>query len=323
MRKLNLALLFCSIVFHSSAQSAWQPASLQLPTRWSKLVSPTNALPEYPRREMVRGDWQNLNGLWDFAITDSGAGRPDHFDGQILVPYPLESALSGVKKALLPNQHLWYRRMFDLPKKETNSRYLLHFGAVDFQAAVYVNRKNAGMHMGGYQEFTLDITERLMQGNNELTVVVLDQTDKGNNPKGKETLKPQGIMYTATSGIWQTVWLERVPRAYIRGLYLTPDVDNSRLSIRVDGEGAANKDYGVEVIAYSGPAIISRMSGSPDSVLQLPVDHLHLWSPDDPFLYDLSVRLLYKGKAVDTVRSYFGMRKIEIKKDPSGQERIF
>lgn len=305
------------------SQNGWQMKTVQIQTRWAKDVSPENALPEYPRPQMVRGEWQSLNGLWDYAIIDSTADRPDRFEGSILVPYPLESALSGVKKSLLPDQRLWYKRNLALGEKRTDKRYLLHFGAVDYQTVVYVNGKETGRHTGGYQEFTIDITEALKKGDNELLVGVWDPTDKGNNPRGKQALNPQGIMYTPTSGIWQTVWLETVPPVFITSLYMTPVVDSGYLSLTVNVNDKA-AGYSIEAFAKgTGSAVEGIIKGNTNGLLQLPVPNAHLWSPGDPFLYDLTVRLLYKGKPVDEVSSYFGMRKIGITKDDHGQERIF
>jgi beta-galactosidase/beta-glucuronidase len=266
---------------------------------------------------MVWSEWQNLNGLWDYAITDSTTFRPNNFDGKILVPYPIESALSGVKRALLPGQKLWYQRSIEVKEKQKDKKYLLHFGAVDYRASVYVNGKQVGEHTGGYQEFTLDISDALQTGKNDLIVAVLDPTDQGNSPKGKQVLKPEGIMYTASSGIWQTVWLETVPAEYIDHLQLTPDVDNSNLRILVNVT-KNSKDYTVE--AGSGGSVIK---GDANKEMLLKISNARLWSPDDPFLYDITIKLLYNGKVADEVKSYFGMRKIEIKKDSLGQKRIF
>lgn len=250
-----------------------------------------------------------MNGLWDYAITDSITYRPNEFEGRILVPYPIESAPSGVKKSLQPNQKLWYQRVIELKEKKTDKKYLLHFGAVDYRCAVYVNGKEVGVHAGGYQEFTFDITNTLQKGNNEVVVVVLDPTDKGDNPKGKQVLNPQGIMYTSTSGIWQTVWMEEVPKNYIESLKITPDVDGGYVSIIVK----SNSNEAVELIAGNNKA-----SGTTNTEIKLKIPNAKLWSPSDPYLYDLIVKT-----KTDEVKSYFGMRKVEIKKDEIGQERIY
>jgi beta-galactosidase/beta-glucuronidase len=199
-----------------------QPVTIQ--SRWAKDVSPANALKEYPRPQLVRDNWTNLNGLWDYAITAKNAVQPSSFNGQILVPYPIESALSGVKKELKPNQNLWYKRTFTKPETKSGDKVKLNFGAVDYEATVFVNGQQVGKHEGGYTEFVLDITPALKDGNNEIVVKVFDPTGEGVGPHGKQVLNPANIYYTPTSGIWQTVWLEVVPGASISSLYMTPEI---------------------------------------------------------------------------------------------------
>lgn len=305
------------------AQYGWQMQPVEIQTKWAKEVSASNVLPEYPRPQMTRGAWQNLNGLWEYAVTGLADPQPQQMEGQIMVPFAIESALSGVKKPLLPEQRLWYKRSFKSPAIKGGKRVLLHFGAVDQQTSVSVNGKPVGEHSGGYDAFSFDITDALKpSGENELVVSVLDPSDKGNAPYGKQTLRPRFILYTAISGIWQTVWLETVSAVHISDLYMTPDVDKKQLQLQVNVAGNA-KDYVVEAQAKSNGQVISTTTGAPGAALQLPVQNAHLWSPADPFLYDLSIRLLYKGKVVDTVGSYFGMRKIAIQKDEKGMDRIF
>lgn len=319
-KALTIGAILCVFMVSGYAQSIneWKMQPVSIKTRWAKDVNPANVLPEYPRPQMVRDQWENLNGLWQYAVTDKAAGLPMQYQGQILVPFPIESALSGVKKPLLPTQRLWYKRNITRPNLKKGERALLHFGAVDWQATVYVNGKEVGGHTGGYQEFAIDITEALKVGNNELVVGVLDPTDQGPNPHGKQVLQPKNILYTASSGIWQTVWIETVPGTYIENLYMTPDVDNQQLSLKVNVIGNS-KDYQIEAAASNG----SIKKGKPGEELKLAVNNARLWSPDDPYLYHLNVRLLYKGKIVDSVGSYFGMRKIEVKKDEQGVERLF
>jgi len=301
-----------------TTQNTWQMQPIEIKTRWAKEVSPRNVLPEYPRPQMVRQEWQNLNGLWQYVITEKDDHLPANYNDQILVPFPIESALSGVKKTLLPSQRLWYKRIISKPDINGNKRVLLHFGAVDWQATVYVNGKQIGNHTGGYQNFSFDITNALKNGNNELVVSVYDPTDKGPNPHGKQVLRPGGIYYTPSSGIWQTVWMEIVPAAHITNINLTPDVDNGLLQLKVDATENAS-DYTIEAVASNG----SNIKGSVGKPMLLPIPDAHLWSPDDPYLYNLNIRLFYKGKLVDTIGSYFGMRKVEIKKDEKGFDRIF
>jgi len=287
---------------------------LQMPTRWAASVSPANALPEYPRPQLVRESWQNLNGLWQYAITAQDAGKPSRYDGEILVPYPLESGLSGVAKPLKEDQLLWYRRVISAEADRDGQRVLLHFGAVDFRATLYVNDREIGTHIGGYQGFTFDITDTLKPADNELILKVSDPGTKGPYPRGKQSGS------WAVSGIWQTVWLERVPRTYIEDLKITPNVDSSQLQlqVKISGESAG---YVVRAIARNSVQVVADQPVDGTTALRIP--NPRLWSPDDPFLYDLDVRLLKGGKVVDEVKSYFGMRKIEIRKDAKGVDRIF
>lgn len=314
---LGLGLALCAM---TAMGQEWSMKPTQIPTRWAAAVNPAQALPEYPRPQLVRAQWQNLNGVWRYAITPKEALPPERYDGAILVPYPLESALSGVQKPLKPDQALWYQRTLTIAPGKKGERTLLHFGAVDFEATVYVNGQEAGSHSGGYQSFTLDITDKVKAGDNELTVKVFDPTDTGPNPHGKQSSRPQGIVYTASSGIWQTVWLETVPAVYIDGLKLTPDVDRNRVLLQVSVQGKLD-GLTVEAVAKSGAAIVAQQPVKGPTALT--IANPRLWSPDDPFLYDLEVRLLKKGKPVDQVQSYFGLRKIELKKDAAGIERIF
>jgi|GEM_PF-957364 len=310
----------------------WRPADNPLYTRWAKDVTPGSALSEYPRPQMVRKQWENLNGLWDYAVTDSGVVMPSAFEGQILVPYPIESALSGVKRALKPNEKLWYRRTIEIGDTMNGNR-VLHFGAIDWEAAIYVNEKMVGRHKGGYTSFDFDISRFIKKGKNELIICVLDPTDQGGNPHGKQALDPGGIVYTATSGIWQTVWLEPLPEKYISNLVITPSVDSSCVSLATDvfiGESG----YSIEVSAFDhGAEVAKGIAVNFDTdikggniaryQLNLNISEPHLWSPRDPFLYDLVIKLVHKGKVIDQIGSYFGMRKVEIKRDSAGKDRIF
>ncbi len=318
--RMTLAVLVIAMILGCVASAAYQPVEGKIMTRWAKEVSPANALPDYPRPQMVRKEWKNLNGLWDYAIRPVSQPLPESFDGQILVPYPVESALSGVKKPVTPNDKLWYRRTFEVPGNWPKGRLLLHFGAVDFSTEVWVNGTNLGNHVGGYDPFTFDITNALKSsGTQELIVAVTDPTDRGTQPRGKQVLKPHGIMYTAVTGIWQTVWIEPVPAAYIRGLIVTPDIDNQTLSVVVD---AAGDTTGLNFAASAKGFGLSCSTSSSDKALTLTINNPRLWSPDAPNLYDLTVRLTDKGNDVDSVQSYFGMRKIAIGKDQAGIQRL-
>ena len=300
--------------------SDWKPAAGHIMTEWAASIDPAAPLPEYPRPQMVRPDWQNLNGLWDYAITAKEAPQPDAFDGEILVPFAIETALSGVKRPLLPDQRLWYRRRFTIPEAWSGKRILLHFEAVDWQCICSVNGKRVGEHTGGYVPFCLDITDALREGENQLVVAVRDPTDKHWQQKGKQVLAPKTIYYTATSGIWQTVWLEPVPLDnHIQRLRLLPDIDAESLEIQV----FASTDCEVRLTASSQGKKISRSEGAIARHLRLPVLEPRLWCPEDPFLYDLKGEILKGGQIVDSVDSYFGMREVSTAVGPSGHKRIF
>jgi hypothetical protein len=317
-KTLSFAVAMCCIIPNFSFAQDWKIQPVAIQSRWAKDVSPTNALKEYPRPQMVRANWTNLNGLWDYAITAKDVAKPVSYEGRILVPYPLESALSGVKKALLPSQNLWYKRVFDRPKLKAGEKVKLNFGAVDWQATVFINGTQVGEHTGGYTEFSFDITAALKEGRNEVVVKVFDPTDQGIGPHGKQVLNPANIYYTPTSGIWQTVWMEVVPAENIEQLVMTPDIDKGVLRLT----GTFPAGYAVEATALDGGVVVGKMTGNAGTELVIPVKNAKLWSPGSPFLYDVVVRIK-KGNAVeDEVRSYFGMRKISVSKDDKGLDRI-
>ena len=296
----------------------WRPAAGPLETPWTCDVSPEQVWPEYPRPQMVRPHWTNLNGLWDYAIVAKDAKQPSSWDGEILVPFAVESALSGAKKSVSPEQRLWYRRSFVRPTMKAGERLLLHFGAVDWQCTLWVNGVKVGDHTGGYDPFTFDITDKVKAGDNELVLVVSDPTDKGYQPRGKQVLKPGGIMYTAVTGIWQTVWLETVPQDHIKSLKIVPNVDRGSVTVTVDTAGAAT----VEVKALDQGLVVASERGKAGKPITLAIPSAKLWSPDSPYLYDLKVSLLEKGRPADAVSSYFGMRKIEVAPDADGLLRL-
>ena len=308
-------------------------------TRWAKDVSPDKVLPEYPRPQMVRKEWQNLNGLWDYAIRPKGDSRPplDGADGKILVPFPVQSALSGVMKDVSPDQRLWYARKFAVPKDWAGRRVLLHFGAVDWETTVVVNGKEVGAHRGGYDPFSFDITDALQDnptGEQELLVSVWDPTDAATQPRGKQVLKPGGIYYTAVTGIWQTVWLEPVGADAIQSLKIVPDVDGGQVGVTVNVRSKEAEPAGAPklvVRAFDAKQPISEFQpqagagGGNQSVTigSIKLDQAKLWSPESPFLYSLRVTLERDGQVVDEVESYFAMRKVSLRKDEHGVQRIF
>jgi len=314
---LCTVLLLCS-----SIHAKWQPARGPLLTKWAERISPKNAHCEYPRPQMVRKSWQNLNGLWDYAIVHKSQQQPDAFDGKILVPFPIESALSGVMKPVGQENRLWYRRTFRIPRTWKGRCVLLHFGAVDWDTTVWVNGTQVGTHRGGYDPFTFNITDALKETTEqEIVVSVWDPTNAGTQPRGKQVDKPGGIWYTAVTGIWQTVWLEPVPGAYIKSIKIIPDVDNK--SVRVTTACPDPAGYSVEVEVKDGWFTKDKNKGSAGEEVVLNIKKPKLWSPDSPFLYDLKVTLTDgKGKKTDAVSSYFGMRKIEVRKDKKGINRL-
>jgi hypothetical protein len=290
-------------------------------TRWAQDVIPEQPHPEYPRPQLERGRWLNLNGLWEYAVrlTDS---IPRVYDGHILVPYPVESALSGVMQRV-DGKYLWYRRTFSVPADWREERTLLHFGAVDWDATIWLNGQEVGTHQGGYDPFTLDITEALTDaGEQELIVRVWDPSDYGTQPSGKQVMNPQGIWYTPTTGIWQTVWLEPIPEAHISGLRFEPDIDANTLRLTVQGH-AAGTAQSLRAVAFEDGMPVAEATGAPSDTLELVFDQPKLWSPDSPFLYDLRVDLLEHGTVADHVESYFGLRKIALAQDEHGVTRLF
>lgn len=314
-----VALLAAGLASTAKAadESAWKPVDGTLKTRWAAKVDPKSPHPEYPRPQLVREKWTNLNGLWEYAIRPKDEGQPAKFDGEILVPYPVESALSGVRKPVSPEERLWYRRTVKVARPVDGSRLLLHFGAVDWDATVYVNGEEVGRHKGGFDPFTFDVTDSLKDSDSqEIVVSVQDPTDEGSQPRGKQVLKPHGIYYTANTGIWQTVWLEPVPERRVESLKIVPDIDAGE--VRVSAKLSVNDpDATVRVKVSDGDKTIGEAVGRPNSVIAIKIDEPKLWSPDDPFLYDLKVDV--EG---DEVGSYFGMRKIAMGKDEAGVNRL-
>ena len=319
--KKNFLTMLLALALCGSTFAQWKPAGDKIKTSWGEQLDPKNVLPEYPRPIMERSDWKNLNGLWKYAITKKGDPTPAAYQGDILVPFAVESSLSGVGKMINEKEELWYQRTFDIPSAWRGKQILLHFGAVDWKAEVWVNDVKVGEHTGGFTPFYFDITSVLNKGNNDLVVKVWDPSDRGEQPRGKQIANPHGIWYTPVTGIWQTVWLEPVATQYITNLKTTPDIDNNSVKVEV----AANTTSAdkVEVKVFDGKNLVAKgaaLNGVPVE-LAMPAN-AKLWSPDSPFLYNMEVTLYKDGKAIDQVKSYTAMRKYSIRKGQNGITRL-
>jgi beta-galactosidase/beta-glucuronidase len=314
-------LLCCGRIY--AQQNQWKPIRERILTPWAEKVDPRAPLPEYPRPIMVRNNnWKSLNGLWQYAIIPKSQNEPSKYDGKILVPYAVESALSGVGKPVGKNSLLWYKNIITLPSSMKSKTVLLHFGAVDWQTEVFVNGRSAGKHEGGFDPFTLDITSYLKQGaKQEIKVRVWDPTDDGPQPRGKQVKKPEGIWYTPVTGIWQTVWLEAVPKTYIVSTTHTPNIDNKTIKIAANIKDARPGDkLAIEVMDGQTRLSQKQIGASDSAVISLP--NQKLWSPSNPFLYGLHITLLRNNKPVDNIDSYFAMRKISIAPDAKGIQKL-
>jgi len=316
--KLLLLSSLCSVITFAQ----WQPSGERIKTRWASQIDVNNVLPEYPRPLMERSEWMNLNGLWNYTILPVGKQAPSAFDGKILVPFAVESSLSGVQKNVGKANELWYEREFMIPAKWKNNRVILHFGAVDWKTDVWVNNVKVGQHTGGYTPFSFEITAALKNGSNKLMVKVWDPTNDGYQPRGKQVNKPEGIWYTPVTGIWQTVWLEPVPDKFITQVKTTPNIDINILNVEVATNNFSASDR-IEVKVMDGSKVVA----TAQSINHLPVeivmpDQVKLWSPDSPFLYDLEITLWNGTKQIDKVKSYAAMRKYSIKRDENGIVRL-
>jgi len=319
MKKLLIAV--ATLLLTITVQAQWKPAGDHIRTEWADKIDVNHVLPEYPRPVMERSDWSNLNGLWSYAVRPAGENCPVKFDGSILVPFALESSLSGVQKELKDNQELWYSRSFNTPGNWKGKKILLHFGAVDWKADVWVNDIKIGNHTGGYSAFSFDITSALKKGDNKLVVKVWDPTSNGEQPRGKQAYNPGGIFYTPVSGIWQTVWLEPVASHYITALKTTPDIDKGKLTVAVETDVVLNGDV-VEVKLFDGASLVGTGKSLAGQPVEVVVSDQKLWSPESPFLYNMQVTLMRDGHALDNVKSYAAMRKYSSHKDEKGHLRL-
>lgn len=320
--KRRFVLTVLCLVAMCGVFAQWAPAGDKIKTTWGENLDPNNVLPEYPRPIMERSEWQNLNGLWQYAVVDKGSAIPTTFEGDILVPFAIESSLSGVARRIHDRQELVYQRSFTIPSAWKNKRVLLHFGAVDWKADVWVNDIKVGSHTGGYAPFSFDITPALEGKSNKLTVKVWDPTDRSYQPRGKQVSNPSGIWYTPVSGIWQTVWLEPVNEKHIQDLRILPNIDRKMLTVDAAVANAADADM-LEVKVFDGDQLVATGKSINQQIVEIamPADS-KLWSPESPFLYTLQVSLKSGGKVVDQVDSYAAMRKFSTRRDRNGIVRL-
>lgn len=314
----HFAVMLLAAVAVSCNMVEWSPAGEHIMTRWGESLRPSTVHQEYPRPQMVRDSWLNLNGLWDYAITPASAEDSDCSDGKILVPFAVESALSGVGRAVTGDDALWYSRGFVIPRSWKDKRIMLNFGAVDWFAQVYVDGKFAGEHKGGYAPFSFDITDLLEdKRNHSLKLKVMDGTDKSWQPRGKQMLEPHGIWYTAVTGIWQTVWMEPVAATHVCSYNAVSDIDKGELRVFVEAD---LQDGDVcRVTLLDGDTAVASAEGT-ETLLSVP--EMKIWSPDSPYLYGLEISILRDGKEIDMVKGYTAFRKISYAKDDSGHNRM-
>lgn len=330
MRQWKIGAVGCAIVMlllgscseKNKTTGNWQIVGDKITTEWAAQVDPENVLPEYPRPQMQREEWKNLNGLWQYAITERGMAMPEEWQGDILVPFAIESALSGIGKVVGADHELWYQRTFCIPRTWRGRHIMLNFGAVDWQAEVYVNGLLAGSHQGGYTPFSMDITPYLnKRGEQTLTMRVYDSSDLGYQPCGKQTDNPRSIWYTSVTGIWQTVWMEPVNENHIVRSVIVPDIDKGVLNVTTETAHPCMEEV-VEVEMKDGDKVVAKGRGVNGQTIQLNVKDMQLWSPEHPFLYDLTMTLKHGEKQLDKVNSYAAMRKISRKQDAEGVWRL-
>ncbi len=315
-----LSLCFLASI-HANAQT-WVPVPGKISSPWAANVNPAQPLPEYPRPQLTRdNNWKNLNGLWNYAITKKeNTAIPNQWDGKILVPFAIESSLSGVGKTVGEENLLWYHTTIDIAKLKNT--ILLHFGAVDWRTDVYLNGTKIGSHEGGFDPFSFDITPFLKKGGKQdLVLSVWDPSDKGYQPRGKQVVKPSGIWYTPVTGIWQTVWIESVAETHIASTKQTPNIDTKSLAISATITNAKADDK-VRITAFDGQTKVASIETTPNQEATLTLQDQKLWSPTNPFLYNLTIEVMRGGKVIDAANSYFAMRKSSMGKDKEGTMRM-
>jgi len=320
---LAITLAYLTITTLEAQVISQTPPEFRLKTQWSEDVNPDLPHQEYPRPNMRREEWSSLNGRWYFEITPKEAGIPTRFKQEIIVPFPVESALSRIQQDVSPEDKLWYKRTFFIPEEWSGRFVLLHFGASDWETTVYINGTEIGQHRGGYDAFTLDISGYLDErGVQEIVVSVWDPTDSYHQPRGKQKINPGGIWYTPVSGIWQSVWIEPVNFSYINSYKCTPDIDQSTIDLEMEVENGVPGDTILADITFQGRLVASAMFPF-DQHAKVNIPNPSLWSTQTPYLYDIQFKMLRDGEILDGVKGYFGMRKIEVSQDAQGIRRLF
>jgi beta-galactosidase/beta-glucuronidase len=325
LKKRNVIVSFLIMISLTINAQQWSPVKGKMMTKWASEITPDQVWKEYPRPQFERENWQNLNGLWDFAILKKEQALPQKFQGKILVPFCVESALSGVGKSVLPDDRIWYKRSFSVPTDWQGKSVLLNFEAVDYTASVWVNGALVGSHQGAYDRFSFDITKYLKdKGQQEIVVSVDDPSSFGAQPRGKQQMPQEGIWYTPVSGIWQTVWVEAVStEAFLAEAKITPDIDSESVSIIPMLNKPLKPEYTVTATVLKNGQEIASSEVIADRNMEIKIESPELWSPDRPFLYDLQLTLKNPdGVVLDEVSSYFGMRKISLG-DLNGNQYLF
>ncbi len=319
--KKNSLLLLVGIFITQWAVAQWQPAGDKIKTKWASEIDPENVLSEYPRPIMERDEWKNLNGLWEYSITERNSQKPENSDGEILVPFAAESSLSGVMERVGPSKVLWYNNSFTVPQDWDGKNIKLNFGAVDWKAEIWINDVKIGSHTGGFTPFSFDITPFLEDGEQKISVKVWDPSDEGPQPRGKQVKNPEGIWYTPVTGIWQTVWLEPVSEKSLKDLRFTPNIDNNTVTVKSKTTDFEPGDI-IEVIVKDEGKEIAKSKFAAGVTSEITLDNPKLWSPESPFLYRTTIKLISNGETTDEVESYFAMRKISKKRDENGVVRM-
>ena len=317
---IKIAILFLLNFSSVFIVNADEPGKV-MQTPWTEKVDKQLPLNNYPRPAMERNNWQNLNGQWDFCIQTANAGIPAKWEGQILVPYPVESYLSGVQRKVSKDEALWYRKNIAIPKLNNEKRVILHFGAIDWEAEIFINGKQVFTHQGGYTSFSIDITPYINKGVAKLVVKVTDPTDDGQQPRGKQVKNPGGIYYTSVTGIWQTVWYEIVPNTYLSSFKLTTNIKSSVVSIKPEIENSLGNDKLRIAVSLNSKLVAEKVFENTENI-KLQIPGAKLWSPENPVLYDVQISVLRNNAIIDQVKGYFGLREISIAKDEKGISRL-